>query len=359
MNKSSDLPNLDLLRAGAVSMVLFDHTFQAFAFKSVRVAWLGRLGVLFFFVHTCCVLMMSLERQMQSKQQPIWMFYIRRIFRIYPLSMAAVAAAWLIHRHSLGFSGWLANLALVQNLTGSPDAFPGIWSLPIEVQMYIFLPLLFLFADRLTTIAPLLGLWACLFAGALVQNHFSHQLNLLTFAPCFIPGAIAWVLFSKRRPRLPAWGWPILLMTLIAGFEVRPNWNLSSWFVCLALGLSMPLFVQSTNRLVNRSTFVLAKYSYGIYLGHSVLLLCFIPTLRRLPLYLAAVILLAWLGFHCIEHPMMRLGRRLTLKKSPVLHRPERGSGLQETRNLSSPGDTEKLRDQRLLTRATASTTKD
>jgi peptidoglycan/LPS O-acetylase OafA/YrhL len=360
MNKSSDLPNLDILRAGAVSMVLFDHTFQAFAFKSVRIAWLGRLGVLFFFVHTCCVLMMSLERQMQSSQKSIWVFYLRRFFRIYPLSIAAVAAAWLFHRHFLDVFGWLANFALIQNLTRSPDAFPGVWSLPIEVQMYIFLPLLFLLATRLTGIAPLVGLWVCFFILALVQSFFSHQLNLLTFAPCFIPGVIAWMLFSKQRPQLPAWGWPIFLITLIATFEVRPNWNLRSWFVCLALGLFMPLFAQSTNTLLNRGTFLLAKYSYGIYLGHSVLLLCIKPTCRILPLYIAAVFLFAWLGYICIEQPMMQFGRRLTSKRSQLVNRSNRSSGIAgNEQDGSYPKAAEGPIQHRLLPAVAVLTTKD
>jgi peptidoglycan/LPS O-acetylase OafA/YrhL len=65
---SFDLPNLDMLRACAVLMVLFDHTFQSVVHASERVAWIGRLGVLFFFVHTACVLMMSLEQQAFSGQ---------------------------------------------------------------------------------------------------------------------------------------------------------------------------------------------------------------------------------------------------------------------------------------------------
>ncbi len=360
MNKSFDLPNLDLLRSAAVFMVLFDHSFQAFVFKSVRITWLGRLGVLFFFVHTCCVLMMSLERQVRSGQRSIWTFYVRRIFRIYPLSMAAVVGAWLYHKHFLSLFGWLANLALVQNLTGSPDAFPGIWSLPIEVQMYIFLPLLYLLTTRLPTIAPLIGLWACVVAGALIRNLFTHQLNLLTFAPCFVPGVIAWMLFSKKRPTLPAWLWPIFLIVLIGIFEVRPNWNLASWFVCLTLGLLMPLFAQSTSRLVNRVTFVLAKYSYGIYLGHSVLLLWFIPTYRMLPLYITEVIFIAWLGFNCIEHPMMQLGRTLTSKKSNSVRHADKGRKvLGEGKDRSSPECANEAGELPLLAAVAESTTKD
>src|ERR1700691_3391124 len=77
--KSSDLPNLDMLRACAVMMVLVDHTFQAVIKHSVRLTWLGRCGVLLFFVHTSCVLMMSLDRHKSSEYHLFRDFYVRRI----------------------------------------------------------------------------------------------------------------------------------------------------------------------------------------------------------------------------------------------------------------------------------------
>jgi len=318
MDKSSDLPNLDLLRAGAVLMVFFDHTFQAVAFRSVRITWLGRLGVLFFFVHTCCVLMMSLERQMESGRNSSLFFYTRRFFRVYPLSVVAVAAAYLYRPHALSVIDWLSNFALVQNLTNSPDAFGGIWSLPIEIQMYVFLPGLFLLTSRFRSAIPIFGLWILFCAVALAQQALTNSLTIFTFAPCFIPGVLAWWLFSRVRPLLPAWTWPVLLIILIAAFELGPNWHLSAWLVCLTLGTAMPFFAQISNSRFNHGTLILAKYSYGIYLGHSVLLLWMSPTYAALPLYLVAVGLIAWLGFVFVEQPMINLGRRVTLWKVPA-----------------------------------------
>src|SRR5687767_9569805 len=91
----ADSANLDVLRAFAVSYVVISHTFAVSDYHQVGVIhlpWLGRLGVLFFFVHTCLVLMRSLERSSSTiSGWQLWThFYVRRVFRIYPLSILFV-----------------------------------------------------------------------------------------------------------------------------------------------------------------------------------------------------------------------------------------------------------------------------
>src|SRR6516165_3118696 len=90
-----EMPNLDFLRAAAVVLVLLSHLISFEGYSDLgpfRLNWMGGLGVYFFFVHTCFVLMLSLERQWkgQGRLALYGSFLIRRIFRIYPLSIAAV-----------------------------------------------------------------------------------------------------------------------------------------------------------------------------------------------------------------------------------------------------------------------------
>jgi peptidoglycan/LPS O-acetylase OafA/YrhL len=91
----SEFRNLDVLRATAVLCVFLAHlTLFLIRLDYLPVAnqeiWgvlleiLGHLGVLYFFVHTALVLMLSLDRT-----HPVGLvlnFYIRRIFRIYSLT---------------------------------------------------------------------------------------------------------------------------------------------------------------------------------------------------------------------------------------------------------------------------------
>src|SRR5271170_7540516 len=87
-----DLPNLDFLRAVAVLLVLFGHLTYYHGLTDLgplSITLMGDMGVKIFFVHTCFVLMLSLERQWrnQAPTELFSSFIVRRIFRIYPLSV--------------------------------------------------------------------------------------------------------------------------------------------------------------------------------------------------------------------------------------------------------------------------------
>ena len=80
--------NLDFLRAVAVLLVFCSHLYDISTGKGAEwtFVWhLGQLGVLMFFVHTCLVLMCSLERSSVQGWRMFASFYIRRAFRLYPL----------------------------------------------------------------------------------------------------------------------------------------------------------------------------------------------------------------------------------------------------------------------------------
>lgn len=151
---TSDQSNLDLLRSVAVVLVFVGHTFN---FLMVRgMGDLGHFGVLLFFVHTAFVLMFSMERLGLSGSKLFTAFAVRRIFRIYPLSILSVlfvvavqvpSAPWsngagLVIYVWPGWAGFFSNLLLTQNITQSASVMCVLWSLPFEMQMYAFLPFL-------------------------------------------------------------------------------------------------------------------------------------------------------------------------------------------------------------------------
>ena len=108
---------------------------------------LGLLGIVIFFVHTSFVLMSSLER-IDAKHIINYKFYIRRIFRVYPLSIFAVCVYSYIDfilNYKFNLSIFFSNIFLIQNFIQTESIPRVLWSLPYEIQMYFFLPFIFMF----------------------------------------------------------------------------------------------------------------------------------------------------------------------------------------------------------------------
>ena len=326
---SRNSANLDVLRAIAVLMVFFYHLLEYGYFSERRVSGLGQFGVLIFFVHTSLVLMMSMERNSGAVN-----FYIRRFFRIYPLSMLAVGLVTVLHipSHpareyaSLGTFNLLSNFALTMNLTHSPMALAPLWSLPIEVQMYVLLPLLFLLTRAKHAIRNLLLAWIALLPLAYFQPLMTGPHNVLRFAPCFVPGVIAYVLLSKWKPKLSWLFWPPFILAVYAGFQLFDPHGYG-WAECLALGLAIPFFREVQVKWIRRAAGAIAKYSYGIYLFHLIAIYyCFDwmtgPTWLRIAGSIAVTVVASVASYHLLEEPLIEYGRRLGHALAPP--RPEK-----------------------------------
>lgn len=301
--------NLDFLRAVAVLCVA---VFHLLLFNGIEIRALGLCGVLIFFVHTTLVLMFSLERLPEQNRYAT--FIVRRIFRIYPLSIAVVLFVWFAHipqthlaPHYFGFAqldlkGIFANLALVQNLTGN-DSSPGVlWSLPFEMQMYLVLPLLF-WASRYRF--AIIAAWVLALP---VANHY----GLWLYVPCFIPGVLAYQRWGKRV--LPAWMWPFALFALITAFVTFGKNYYAGWLMCLALGAVLPYFKELPDLKLPKQ---IAKYSYGIYLTHMLAMWFAFSARNSWPLFVALFIAFPIALYHLIEHPMIRVGIKLSTPAKP------------------------------------------
>jgi peptidoglycan/LPS O-acetylase OafA/YrhL len=308
-------PNLDLLRAVAVLFVLFSHVLRtAHGQPDPTLYAMGQLGVMIFFVHTSLVLMQSLERQQVSGTALFKRFYIQRACRIYPLSITLVLGIYFLMDQQWTDFELFANLALIQNLTYARLMCDVLWSLPVEVQMYFMLPFLFVFF-RHRPVKWLLAFWVITLPVAMLPPLYMPRLNVFSYVPCFLAGVIAWRL--QGRERLPAWLWPLALAlasaVYIAFAETRTNYYWR-WGVCLALGLTIPWLRQLSTPVLNYVSKTVAKYSYGIYLFHyPMLALCFETLAGWHPalqwsLFTVTMVVLPYLGYHLIEHPMMRLG---------------------------------------------------
>jgi peptidoglycan/LPS O-acetylase OafA/YrhL len=317
-----DLPNLDLLRSIAVMLVVVAHLLLYLG-HSNWIGWLGLTGVCIFFVHTSLVLMWSLERDPH-----IWRFYIRRIFRIYPLWLVVLFLTVALRipmspsvapRFAYYAPTWHAlvtHTLLIFNLFGGGSLVGASWTLPVEVDMYLVLPVLFAFARSFRSAWALL----CIDAFVIVYAHRTLppiNSSLLMCIPYFLPGIMAYVLMKHRSlQRMPAWTFGVWVVILVAVNRVYGNYLVSSIF-CLALGLSLPLFHQISWAPLKRVAMEIAKYSYGIYLTHIPSIVIAVYLMRHQPLALrAAACVVCFCGFpvllyHLVELPMLRYGARL------------------------------------------------
>ena len=324
-----DEVNLDFLRALAVLMVLVCHLSILFKFglDYQTAVHLGRLGVLFFFVHTTLVLMFSLER-LQAKYHGAALFlafWVRRIFRIYPLSIVIVLVVFLgrlpvEHLPPGGFASdriWtgavVANLLLMQNLTQAPSMPAPLWSLPYEMQMYVLLPFLYLLVRRMKSVRFAVLLWILSIPLAYIEPRLSPWFSLLKVFPYFLPGLIAYRLWGRWRSPWRSFAWPVVLVALAI---VTSLWYRDEvgWLACLLLGLIVPRFAALQTSWLRRASHEIAKYSYSIYLVHVICLWLAFSKLQALGhaagwlVFALTMVLLPMALYHAVEAPMIRAG---------------------------------------------------
>ncbi len=341
--------NLDTLRSLAVLSVVAQHlwhqcvNFHLCAYNPATNQFLANLsftGVMFFFVHTCLVLMLSMHRA--PAEHLGRSFLIRRAFRIYPLCWITILLALATgftdqpeaNLHFLGWRGVAANLLLVQNLTRALPSIVGpLWSLPWEVQMYLLLPLFFVFLRRFGKLRFVFAVWtgSAVLSILATQPGLPRAFHAAVFPPMFIAGMVAYKLLlrqsDRQRPtQLPGWAWPLLVAGLFAlqnclagehDFESPIGAGINSC-ICLALALAIPAFTELRQGWMVRPAQEIAKYSYGVYLLHVPALIFVMRYLPALPLplkiaaFLALTTLLSAACFQAIENPLIQLGKQLT-----------------------------------------------
>lgn len=328
---------MDFLRSFAVLLVFFGHLsffHQLVAVGPLNLRLMGTLGVTLFFVHTALVLMLSLERQQkdQGDNRLFMSFMIRRCFRIYPLSIAAVALVVAFHLPLAVVSYWhfggikpdgadiFSNLFLVQNFSSRISILGPMWSLPLEMDMYVFLPWLYLLLRPNRSIRRIALVWIIAVASNLFYMRYITNSSFLGFVPCFLAGVLAYQLqLSNYRRRLPAFLWPLVVAMLAAFFlmdGLGEHW-VKKWTTCLFLGLAVPFFSRISSLWLVVPSHFIAKYSYGIYLTHFFCIwfaferLGKLPALAKIPVFVALAIGLPVLFYHLLEEPMIRFGKRV------------------------------------------------
>ncbi|MEO7998429.1 MAG: acyltransferase [Gemmatimonadaceae bacterium] len=334
--------NLDVLRAIAVLLVLAGHTLESFGKPPRFIMWLSIAGVQAFFVHTSLVLMSSLERD-DAPDKPGWVkrFYLRRALRIYPLVWAVIALV-LVFKIPRGLipgsyeaptlATVLANVVLMQDVAGLPNLQIAMWSLPIEVQMYLVLPVCYLVARNRKSWPTLLLIGvtvAGIFFYGWGRNNPAHRVAglwrfpVLEYAPSFAMGILAYHLLRKRVSggKISSHIWIPLIVAAIAASGAYYATNGYMWGVrmafCAVLGATIPFIRDTAPSMLTRVAHTIAVYSYGVYLLHmSALRLGFSyfkdqPFAFQCAAFVISLVVGCYIGHHLVEKPGIALGKRL------------------------------------------------
>ncbi|HTD97281.1 MAG TPA: acyltransferase [Edaphobacter sp.] len=363
-------PELDALRFFAFLFVLCFHRMDYVPTDPTHDPWLfhfstaGAFGVPVFFLLSAFLITELLVRERaQTGRIHVQSFYVRRILRIWPLYFLAFYGLALLahllpgvgpltHSSWLAFSLFAGNWYILRHgwIAGPVDP---LWSISVEEQFYIAIPLLVALGGRRAlkiTSALLLAV-----AYAVILHYALHPstgdngewTNSFVQFQFFAAGTLLALVLRGRLPQTPL---ALRLLAIVAalacwftallGFGVRswdahptPTGAVLGWaFVLAGCVLFFLSLLGLPERYIPHWLAYLGRISFGLYVFHSLILhlvftqgagsLTRLTTLLHLPMalraslgtaiVLAATILTAHLSYQFFERPFLQLKKRFT-----------------------------------------------
>jgi peptidoglycan/LPS O-acetylase OafA/YrhL len=321
----------------------------------------GGYGVqLFFILSGYLISALLLREEVRYGRIALRAFWIRRILRIWPLYYAIVLVGFfllpgleghlgtpgyreMLRIHLIPFLGFLGNwsMALVGPL---PDWLSVLWSVCVEEQFYLIVPLFIaLVARRFRSPLVLVLIATSIAIRGWCAHRYASQLmivyNTFTQFDTLLSGVLLALLmgWDRNRPRLTRWlrwlQWPLYLV--IGWVMTRPHlghgtpWHRTWDFVWVWLcGLGVVVVAVWGNgwlrAVLSYSRMVwLGKISYGLYMYHELALWARKGLYERLPwfankdeilaiLSLALTIGLAAASYYGYERRFLQLKRAWT-----------------------------------------------
>jgi peptidoglycan/LPS O-acetylase OafA/YrhL len=367
LDLSGRIPELDGIRGIAIGMVLLAHCFKivvrpgsalAYALVPTRLNWTG--VDLFFVLSGFLIGGILLDARESSNYFPV--FYTRRFFRIVPiyavLLLSVGLAMYLADAGIIGeyeevfsdrlawgyFATFLQNIGMAIHKVWGTFPLGVTWSLAVEEQFYLTLPLLIRFLDRRALLRFIM--FAIVGAPLLRTFFFYHDhrnfFAWYTLMPCRADALLLGVLGAivLREPRWLLWllanrrflsrvlGF-LLAGVAYLGWRAPSDQNVlmaSAGFTWLALTyLSFLLYA-----VLHQGSWIshclrwgwlrgLGVIAYGTYLFHEFFLGMFF---RRVPwlhswqdvglsvIVLVVTIIFCWLSWVYFEKPLVKIGHR-------------------------------------------------
>jgi peptidoglycan/LPS O-acetylase OafA/YrhL len=223
-------------------------------------------------------------------------FAQRRARRILPAYWAALAfslaVAWLIvpqpGQGEPGLKSVLVNGLLVQNITGAPSPNRAFWSMALEAQLYLLLPLLLLIVRRWGALVMLAAVTLVVGAVGILGPHIPRLDTFVIQSPpdlvaLFALGVVTAGIAGACRTH-GSWPWGRLALAAAAPVLLIIWWQGSVWtlehlywvdlalgpaIACLLAGLAAGRPVRLLRLLDARPMRELGSCSYSLYLTHA------------------------------------------------------------------------------------------
>lgn len=305
---------------------------------------LGHLGVsLFFVLSGFLITYLLLAEQNEFGSINVKQFYIRRIFRIWPLyyGLLIILAVVLpsldlplmgkVHGGftPLTFALYFFMLPNVVYAFGWQVAgmYQG-WSVGVEEQFYLVWPVLMKkFKDQILWIFLVIVLGKALFY--IYGWHFDSK-ALSKFMAGFqiekmmMGGLGAYLVFYKRerilnwlyRPYMQVLNWVGIGVIALFKFD-HPLYNVAEGCLFAILILNIACNPHSLLKLENKVFDALGKISYGLYMFHPIVIsLTGLYFVSSAPLYSVSILgtfALSWLSYRYFETPFLRLKNKHAL----------------------------------------------
>lgn len=281
-------PQLDSLRALAVSTVLLAH----FWLPNLG---LSSLGVRLFFVLSGYLLTGILLRDRREAEvlgvgrgTALTDFYIRRVLRIWPAYYAALAAAVLLGANQLKVTfAWHAlfasNILFFRNQNWYPEVAAHLWTLSVEEQFYLILPIVILFVlqRRLRIVLALFIMSAIVYRTAVLLTVTGtwdfYFLLPIAQLDALGGGALLALIQHERGPvnwrKLLGWSVPVTAILLILPLPDGFDYTVTKAVQILPMAGLIAAADAGIGGIVgailsSRPLVALGRISYGVYLYH-------------------------------------------------------------------------------------------
>ena len=365
-------PELDALRLLAFAFVFFFHVHDLLGSTAMphmldQFATIGAFGVPIFFLLSAFLITELLERE-RARFGTIRVrdFYVRRALRIWPLYFVAFYGLAVLERfvphtgpHGIGcfaaFSVFLGN-AWICHYGWIASSVDPLWSISVEEQFYLVIPMLLLLAGRRVVQGVCIVL--LLTSYLVLANYAAHPVaedngqwtNSFVQFQFFAAGTL---LSLGLRGRLPQWkaasraaaaaiGVALWMVALLA-FDVR-SWAshasvggaVAGWGCVLAGTLLLFIAMLGIDaRRIPAWAAYLGRITFGLYVFHSLMLFLVFQvfgaqfrsvvahahlerwaTLIGAGIALTLAIVTAHLSFQYFERPFLRLKQRFARIRS-------------------------------------------